>query len=100
METPSPLENPQLMPIIPAAPESVSQCRMVAVLNQKSVPADGAADKVARFIEVASPLVDMIVSGPFREYTLHNRDHCKKLLHLAGAIIPDETMQSLSPLEH
>lgn len=89
-----------IMPIIPPPPESVADCQLVAGLRRKSSPADGAIDKAVRFIEVASPLVDMIGSGPFREYTLHNRDHCKKLLHLAEAIVPESTMQALSPLEH
>lgn len=88
------------MPIIPTAPETVSQCRLLQSLAKKSIPADGAMEKAALFIEAATPLVDMIISSPFREYTLHNRDHCKKILHLAGAILPDSTVDALSPLEH
>ena len=44
--------------------------------------------------------MDLVIAGPFREYTLHNRDHCKKLLHLAGEVISEATLQTLSALEH
>jgi HD superfamily phosphodiesterase len=60
---------------------------------------DGTADKVREFIRVATPMVDLIIAGPFKEYTLHNRDHAKKLIHLAGEIIAEETLTQLSSLE-
>ncbi|MGA3023884.1 MAG: ATP-binding protein [Bryobacteraceae bacterium] len=88
------------MPIIPPAPSGVSECKMFKLLLDKSTPSDGASEKALAFIESANPLVDLIISGPFREYTLHNRDHCKKLIHLAEHFIPEPSLQNLSALEH
>jgi len=50
-------------------------------------------------IQVASLLLDLVQAGPFRHYTLHNRDHATKVLHLAGLLIPSHTLEHLSPLE-
>lgn len=88
------------MAIIPASPQSIWECAIVSVLREKSTPEGGAVEKVAAFVQTATPLVDLIISGPFKEYTLHNRDHAKKILHLAGHLIPATTLENLSPLEH
>lgn len=56
-------------------------------------------DKLDVFVEHISPLLNIINTGPFREYTLHNDQHSKKLLHLAGFIIPKDVLMSLSDLE-
>ena len=37
---------------------------------------------------------------PFRNYTLHNRDHSKKLIHLTGYLISESTLKQLSVVEH
>jgi signal transduction histidine kinase len=37
--------------------------------------------------------------GPFKNYTLHNRDHIKKILHLAEYVIGPESLQLISPAE-
>jgi molecular chaperone HtpG len=74
------------MAIIRAAPQSIWECAIVSALREKSTPEGGAVEKVAAFVQTATPLVDLIISGPFKEYTLHNRDHAKKILHLACLI--------------
>ena len=85
--------------IIPAAPADPRKCAIYEVLLRKSTPENGAAERVEAFLGVAVPAVDLTIAGPFKEYTLHNRDHSKKLLHLADQIIPAATMDSLSVLE-
>jgi len=87
------------MPIIPPAPHDVRQTKIVQAILAKSQPADGAAERVEKFIETATPLVDLVIAGPFKEYTLHNRDHAKKLLHLAEYVLSPKTLSKLSILE-
>jgi molecular chaperone HtpG len=87
------------MAIVPQAPESVSACRLYARLTELSNSSDGLAERVTAFISAANPLLDLIMSGPFREYTLHNPAHAKKLVHLSGHIIHPETISLLTPLE-
>lgn len=65
----------------------------------KASPEDGIAERAKVFIATATPLVDLIISGPFKEYTLHNRDHSKKIVHLADNVISSDTLNSLSGLE-
>jgi molecular chaperone HtpG len=84
--------------IFPKAPENIKECLVYKELLEKSKPDDGLIDKVSHFIQVASPLLDLIVAGPFKEYTLHNRDHAKKVLHIIGVIIGDN-IKKLSVLE-
>ncbi|HEV2488594.1 MAG TPA: ATP-binding protein [Candidatus Acidoferrales bacterium] len=69
-------------------------------MREKSSAADGAAEKAAILIEAASPLIDLTIAGPFKHFTLHNRDHSKKLLHLSEYLITGETMRQLSILDH
>ncbi len=85
--------------IIPAAPDNLRECRLYEVLLKKNSPETGAAERVESFVSAANPVVDLTIAGPFKEYTLHNRDHSKKLLHLAGQMIPLAAMESLSVLE-
>jgi molecular chaperone HtpG len=85
--------------IIPPAPPDVWSCKLLAAIRAKSTPEYGAAEKAALFIEIAAPLADLTNSGPFKNYTLHNRDHSKKLLHLAEFLMSDETLQKLSILD-
>jgi len=87
------------MPIIPVAPSDVRKCRLYEVLLKKSAPEDGAAERAESFLQSAVPMVDLTIAGPFKEYTLHNRDHSKKLLHLVGQMVPASTIDSLSVLE-
>ena len=87
------------MAIIPPVPPDVWSCKLLAAIRAKSTPGYGAAEKAALFIEIAAPLADLTNSGPFKNYTLHNRDHSKKLLHLAEFLMSDETLQRLSILD-
>jgi molecular chaperone HtpG len=72
---------------------------LLASLRAKSTPEYGAAEKAALFIEIAAPLADLTIAGPFKNYTLHNREHSKKLLHLAEFLMSDETLGNLSVLD-
>ena len=87
------------MSFIPPPPSDVKQCIIFMKLLEKSTSEDGLAERVERFISVVSPLLDLIIAGPFRNYTLHNPSHSKKLIHLAGQIISQQTMDYLSALE-
>jgi molecular chaperone HtpG len=87
------------MPIIPAAPADVRKCRLYEILLKKSSHEDGAAERAEIFLQSAIPVVDLTIAGPFREYTLHNRDHSKKVIHLMGQIISPATLDHLSVLE-
>lgn len=87
------------MPIIQPAPNTVRECSVYKELLQKATPGDGLVAKADRLIETATPLLDLIVAGPFREFTLHNRDHAKKVLHLTGQLAGPETASQLSRLE-
>jgi len=44
-------------------------------------------------------MLDFVAVGPFRNFTLHNRDHAKKLLHLIDYLVPPEILDQLSVLE-
>lgn len=87
------------MPILSKAPEDFNQCKICQHLNQTSTASDGCAERTQAFVSVATPLLDLVIGGPFKEYTLHNRDHAKKLVHLADYIIAPDTLSHLSPLE-
>lgn len=88
------------MQIISKAPNNILDTRIFKALVSKSNPMNGLAEKATTFVEAATPLLDLIISGPFREFTLHNRDHAKKLIHLAEQFISNQTLQSLSGLEY
>lgn len=87
------------MAIIPPTPGDINECTIVKILEEKSTSQDGLASKVQDFIAIATPMVDFVSSGPFRHYTLHNRDHAKKILHLTEHIVTPETIAKLSALE-
>lgn len=87
------------MVIIVRPPDDIKQCRLYQRLTESSSPQDGCSEKAAAFIRHVAPLADLSIAGPFKEYTLHNRDHAKKLVHLAEYIISKDTLASLSPLE-
>jgi hypothetical protein len=71
------------MGILAHPPEDFRKLRLYELVQTKSDTSDGAAERAESFIRAATPLVDLIIAGPMREFTLHNRDHSKKLLHLA-----------------
>lgn len=87
------------MAIVSRPPEDVRQCGIYKHLLETSNDVDGCAERTNRFVETATPLLDLVLSGPFKDYTLHNRDHAKKLIHLAEYVIAPETLSTLSPLE-
>ena len=87
------------MAIIPQVPESIFECTLLKALKSKDPSGSGLYDKAVSFIKTASPLVDLTISGPFRNYTLHNREHSKKLVHLAGFLLSAEMIESLSELD-
>jgi molecular chaperone HtpG len=88
------------MLIIPPVPADVLQCKLLTSLRTKSTPEDGVAEKASLFIETAAPLNDLTIAGPFKQYTLHNRDHSKKLVHLSEFLMPEHTLEQLSVLDH
>ncbi len=85
--------------IIPPPPENYQDAKLYKLLTEKSKAQDGLAEKTTSLIQTVRPLQELIIAGPFRDYTLHNPNHSKKLLHLAEFIIPNETINSLSALE-
>ncbi|MFN0056019.1 MAG: ATP-binding protein [Planctomycetales bacterium] len=87
------------MTVIPAAPSSVSECVLYRRLIARSEASDGLAERVAVFVEAVRPLLDLVLAGPFKEYTLHNPAHATKLVHLAEYIIDPATLDELTPLE-
>lgn len=57
------------------------------------------AGRAEQFVAESIPLLELVLAGPFREYTLHNPTHARKVLHIAGHIIADYTLERLSALE-
>lgn len=82
-----------------APPADVKATDLYRALLNRNTPEDGLAERLAAFIAAATPLLDLILAGPFRTYTLHNPNHAKKLVHLAGYIISSQTLTLLTPLE-
>jgi molecular chaperone HtpG len=87
------------MAILVPPPEDFRKLKLYELLCANSSPSDGAAERTEVFVQAATPLVDLIIAGPFREFTLHNHDHCKKILHLAEYLIPSSTLDSLTVLD-
>jgi molecular chaperone HtpG len=75
------------MAIVPIPPAAVEECAVMKALRKTAGQGDGAFDKALVLVQNATPLLDLIIAGPFKEYTLHNRDHAKKILHLAEHLI-------------
>lgn len=80
-------------------PASTQDTAIYKKISKITNDIDGLLGKASRFVEIATPMVDSIASGPFRIYTLHNRDHAKKLLHIAEYITSRDTIASLTPFE-
>lgn len=87
------------MPIVPPPPVDSRETTIFTLLFERSEASDGLAERVRTLIDVTTPLLDLTQSGPFRHYTLHNRDHARKVLHLSGYVIPKSTLDRLSVLE-
>lgn len=84
--------------IIPTSPNSIQDTKLFSKISEGN-PENGILNKANVFIETVNPLADLIISGPFEKYTLHNRDHIKKVFHLGGVIISDKTYESLNQVE-
>lgn len=85
--------------IISDAPEDYKETLIFKKLLEKSSPSLGLTEKVITLIKIVKPLQELIIAGPFRDYTLHNPNHSKKLLHLTQYVVADSTLDSLSALE-
>lgn len=59
----------------------------------------GFSYKVDTLIKKLTPMLETIGRGPFGDFTLHNPLHSRKLMYLAGFIIPQSTFLQLSQLE-
>lgn len=84
--------------IIPAPPSAIEQTKIFERITQ-SDSKYGLLNLANSFIKSANPIADSIIAGPFQKYTLHNRDHIKKVLHIAGYIISQLTLENLNPAE-
>jgi molecular chaperone HtpG len=87
------------LPIVTQAPASIFECHLYTRLLETSSAQDGLAERVNAFVAAANPLLDLILAGPFREYTLHNPNHAKKLVHLCEYVIDPTTLEELTALE-
>ncbi len=85
--------------MIPRAPASITDTALLKKISSNPKDHDGLQSKALQFIDIANPIVDSILSGPFQHYTLHNRDHSKKLIHLTEHILDKETLDCLSEFE-
>ena len=84
--------------LIDETPVDYKQTKLYKKLQDKDVKSLVIA-KVNKLIEHASPLLETVGRGTFSDYTLHNPLHSRKLMHLAGYVIPDNTLNNLSELE-
>lgn len=84
---------------IPPPPVDVRECRVYRELRTVSQPSDGLVERVEAFLVTVTPLLELVIAGPFQHYTLHNPGHAKKLLHLTDQILPEESLGKLSALE-
>jgi len=85
--------------LIPPCPPTLSQCALYKRLVEVSTPVDGLAERVDALVLAAELLLSLVATGPFREYTLHDAGHARKLVHLAGYAIEAGTIEHLSALE-
>lgn len=86
--------------LIPKAPEDYTQIKLYQQLAKVSAANhDGLVANVDKLIAAIQPMLDTVGRDVFSDYTLHNPQHSRKLLHLAGFIIPDEVLNQLSSLE-
>lgn len=88
------------MKVISKLPQNyIEKSVLISRLKKISTPDDGLFDKTFVFIKEATSLLDLVISGPFKDYTLHNSFHSKKIMHIADNIIDKKTLNILSPLE-
>lgn len=88
------------MRLISKLPDNyIEKSVLISRLKEISIHDDGLYDKTLEFIKQATPLLDLVIAGPFKEYTLHNSLHSKKIMHIADNIIDSNTINTLSALE-
>lgn len=86
--------------LIPKVPEDYTQIKLYQRLASVSAAKhDGLVSNVDKLINAIQPMLDTVGRDAFSDYTLHNPLHSRKLMHLAGYIIPDEVLNQLSSLE-
>jgi len=86
--------------LISKVPDDYRQTKVYQQLVSVSAAKhDGLSANVDKLIEKIQPILDTVGKEAFGDYTLHNPLHSRKLLHLAGYIIPDEVLERLSSLE-
>ena len=86
--------------LISRVPEDYTQIKLYQRLATISAANhDGLVANVDKLIKEIQPMLDTVGRDAFCDYTLHNPLHSRKLMHLAGFIIPDEVLNQLSSLE-
>lgn len=87
------------MPLVGQSPATIRDTAIYRQLVKTGAPDDGLLERVEVLVATASPLLDLVIAGPFRSYTLHNPDHAKRLVHLAGVLLEPDVLDNLSSLE-
>lgn len=86
--------------LIPKVPDDYTQIKLYQRLSEVSTANhDGLVANVDKLIAAIQPMLDTVGRDAFSDYTLHNPLHSRKLMHLAGFIIPEEVLNQLSSLE-
>ena len=86
--------------IINKVPDDYRETKLYKQLvNVSTVRQDGLCANVDKLISKIQPILETVGREAFGDYTLHSPLHSRKLLHLAGYIIPDEVLARLSSLE-
>lgn len=86
--------------LIPKVPDDYTQIKLYQRLATVSAANhDGLVANVDKLIAAIQPMLDTVGRDAFSDYTLHNPLHSRKLMHLAGYIIPDSVLNQLSSLE-
>lgn len=86
--------------LIPKVPDDYTQIKLYQRLSTVSTSNhDGLVANVDKLIAAIQPVLDTVGRDAFSDYTLHNPLHSRKLMHLAGFIIPDAVIDQLSSLE-
>lgn len=86
--------------LIPKVPDDYTQIKLYQQLSVVSTANhDGLVANVDKLIAAIQPMLDTVGRDAFSDYTLHNPLHSRKLMHLAGYIIPDAVLKQLSSLE-
>lgn len=86
------------MKIINNPPDNINDCELYLKFVERC-KSSSLREKVDKVIEEVTPLLSIVNSGPFNRYTLHNPNHAKKIVHLAGNIIHKDSLEKISPLD-